>query len=121
MNIMTDPKNIPGEFTLKIAGQERTIKCSFGVIEELETRSLGRPVGEVLMDYLNSKFSPSTTAIIIHAGLKGAKDTRMTKAQVGDALLEQGMADAHAIAMQFMTYACTGGKPIKEGGETGEE
>lgn len=115
---MTDVSNISGEFKINLAGQDRVMKANFACIEALETQILNKGIFEALTDAIQNRGRFSDIAAVIHAGLVANKDTRLTRQEVGQALLEGGLVKYMEVYIEFLTYCVTGG--VKSGGASGE-
>lgn len=112
---MSEIKNIRGEFKITLAGQERTLKSSFDVIEKLETQVLNKGIFETLQQAMANKAKFSDMVSVIHQGLVAAKDTRLSRAEVGAAMVDAGMVTFMQTYIEFLTYCITGGREAKEG------
>lgn len=115
---MTDVSNISGEFKINIAGQDRVMKANFACIEALETQILHKGMFETLTDAIQNRAKFTDIAAVIHAGLAANKDTRLSRQEVGQALLEGGLVKYMEVYIEFLTYCITGG--VKSGGASGE-
>lgn len=116
---MTEITNISGEFQIDLAGQKRTLKANFGCIEALETQILQKGIFETLTDAMQNKGRFYDIAAVIHAGLVANKDTRLTRAEVGQAILEGGLVNYMETYIEFLTYCITGG--VRSKGEPSGE
>lgn len=112
--------NIRGEFTIKLAGQERTLKANFGCIERLETVILKRGLFDALTEALRGTPKFSDVVSVIHEGLVASKDTRLSRHEVGEAIVNEGLINFAEIYVEFLTYCVTGGQKAK-GGAAGEQ
>jgi hypothetical protein len=107
--------NIKGEFTINLAGQDRVMRASFDAVEMLEGNGLKRPILEALADGINGKWAISDMATVFYAGFVANKDTRLTRADVGNALLDEGPSKFFPLYLEFLTYFITGGKDARDG------
>ena len=107
---MAEMTNIRGEFRFQLAGQERVMKANFDCIERLETVILHKGIFETLQDAMQNKAKFTEIVNIIHAGMSAAKDTRLTRAEVGQAIMEEGVVNFVGPCIEFLTYCLTGGK-----------
>lgn len=112
-------ENIRGEFKIQLAGQERTLKASFGAIETLETRLLKRGIMQALSEGMANQGTFTDIVAVIHTGLVAAKDTRMSMQEVGDAIMQAGLINFIEVYVEYLTYCITGGQRAK-GGSSGE-
>lgn len=104
--------NISGSFKINIAGQDRQLKATFGAIEKLEEQ--GIPVLKRLYDA--SSVAPRFVDVVdvIWYGLAGNKDTRLTREQIGEAVLSEGLDKFAPVYIKFLTYCVTGDKTTSE-------
>lgn len=105
-------QNIQGIFTIDLADDERRMKATFGAIEKIETNI--KPIMALLQDAMtyNTKFTDMVG--VIHIGLAASGDTRLKRDEIGEAVLNQGMASFMTPYVEFLTYCVTGGKEGKE-------
>lgn len=107
-------KNISGTFTLEICDIERELKCNFLVIEKLERQVLKRPILQALNEAETGGVYISDVVGVIHAGLEGARDTRLTRNEIGQYVTEKGMSNFLEFYLKFLTYALIGDSELKE-------
>ena len=117
---MSEFTNIRGEFKFNLAGQDRMMRANFDCIERLETTILPKGIFVTLQEAMQNKGKFTDIVNVLHAGMVSAKDTRMTRSEVGQAILEEGVVNHIAIYIEFLTYCITGGKK-SEGGSSGEQ
>ena len=106
-------KNISGVFKVKINGKERDLKCTFGVIEELEKNIYRRPVVAVLNEAIQGHIYTSEVVDTILEGLKGNRDTRFNREDIGQEILEKGIDEYVELFINFLTYAVSGDKSLE--------
>jgi len=101
-------KNISGVFAINLLGQDRQLKATFGAIERLEES--GVPILKRLYDA--TSIAPRFVDIVdvIWYGLAGNKDTRLTRDQIGEAVLAEGLDKFAPVYIKFLTYCITGEK-----------
>lgn len=116
---MTEVTNISGEFHIELAGKKRTLKANFGCIEALETQILQKGIFETLTDAMQNKGRFSDIVAVIHVGLVANKDTRLSRAEVGQAILDGGLVNFMETYIEFLTYCITGG--VRSNGESSGE
>jgi len=101
-------KNIRGEFPITIDGKEYSTKCNFELIERLERHVLNRAIFSALHDAMNGDILFTEIVDVIHAGMKAAKDARLSRNDLGEALHKDGFQNHIAWYVDFLTYALTG-------------
>jgi len=104
-------KNIAGQFKVTLNGRSITLKSTFGAIEVLEQEKLNRPLMGVLQDVVATRQLSMTDIISIYeVGMGAFGDTRMTRAQIGEAIFADGMINHIKPCVEYLTYCLTGGK-----------
>lgn len=104
------------EVKITLAGEERTMRASFHAIRGIEA-ALSKSIIAIISQSGNGDLSMTDAVTIIHHGLRGYDDKRLTFDQVGDAVMEAGFSTASLAAIQFLSVALTGvsvGKPLEE-------
>lgn len=112
-------ENIRGEFKINLAGQDRVLKANFDAIERLETEVFKDGIFVALTSAVQGKPRISDIVSVIYIGLICNKDTRLSRAQVGQAITEEGIVKFAEVYISFLNYCVTGGQEGK-GGSTGE-
>lgn len=102
-------ENIRGEFTVELAGQERTLKCTGGAMDGLEDR-MGKAILRCLREALEGAPYFKDVVTVIHAGLVGNNDKRLSRLQIADAITEAGLNNVMPVYIDFLSYSLTGGK-----------
>ena len=116
---MGEITNISGEFEIELKGKKHTMKANFACIESLETKILNKGIFETLTEAMQNKGKFSDIVSVIQAGLAANKDTRLTRTEIGDAIMQAGLIQYMEVYIEFLTYCITGGVQSK-GGATGE-
>lgn len=112
---MSEPTNIRGEFNIELAGQMRTIKVNFDAIERLEGGLFSKPIVEKLYEAAQGRVAFRDVVTLIDVGLQAAKDTRLSRNQIGEAVLGAGMANYIKTYIDYLTYCINGGQEAKAG------
>lgn len=99
------------QVAITLAGEERVMQASFGALRGIE-----QALGESIISTIARARLIGVTdcAVIIFNGLKGYNDTRLTLEQVGEAVVDQGLAAIGLPCMKFLSIAMNGvsvGKP----------
>lgn len=104
--------NISGTFKINLLGQDRDLKATFGAIEKLEENGLS--ILKRLYDA--STIAPKFVDVVdvIWYGLAGNRDTRLTREQIGEAILAEGLDKFAPVYIKFLTYCVTGDKTGSE-------
>ena len=111
-----------GEVELKIAGQEFTIRPTFGALCELEDRT-GLSVLQIVASMEGGKVRLKTLAQILWAGMYGYDEkTTMTINDVGELIMKEGLVrvveqvDEEGISpiTQFLLNGVLGGEEVEE-------
>jgi DNA-directed RNA polymerase subunit L len=107
-------EKLRNEVTIELAGETRTMRASFSALMDIE-RDLKKSLISLINQAANTgDISVTEAAYIIHHGLRGHKDTRLSFAQVGDAVMEAGLASVLEPVVSFLGVALSGvsvGKP----------
>ncbi|MBR2691777.1 MAG: gene transfer agent family protein [Aquamicrobium sp.] len=102
------------EVEIELAGQTRTMRASFSAIRAIE-KELGKSLVRLINDIgASGDFSVTDAVTIIHHGLRGYNDTRLTLDQIGDAVVVEGFQSKATAAAEFLKVALMGaslGKP----------
>ncbi|MBZ9674554.1 GTA-gp10 family protein [Mesorhizobium sp. ES1-1] len=102
------------EVKIILAGEERTMRATFTAIRAIE-----KDVGKSIMALINQlgqqgDLSVTDAAVVIHNGLRGHDDNRLTLPEVGAAILEAGLTNVSMAVVEFVSMALNGvsvGKP----------
>jgi hypothetical protein len=116
---MSEISNIRGEFKIELAGKERAMRATFEAIERLEGGLLRKTIVETLSDMGRGIVRVGELASVIHTGLACNKDTRLTRSEIGEELVRDGIAKHLPTVINYLSYLITGGQEAK-GGEPGE-
>ena len=116
---MSEPTNIRGEFSIELDGQARTLKANFDAIERLEGGLFNKPIVEKLYEAGQGRVAFRDVVTLIDIGLQANKDTRLSRNQIGEAVLKAGMANYIKVYIEYLTYCINGGQEAKAGA-TGE-
>lgn len=108
---MAEP--LRNEVKVTLACQERTMRATFSAIRAIEA-ALGKSIIAIIGQAGNGDVSMTDTATIIHHGLRGYDDTRLTLEQVGNACMETGFSTASMAAVEFLGLALRGVSPGKQ-------
>lgn len=100
--------NLHGIFHLELAGQQRELKCNFSVVERLERQVFKRPIMEVLNSSINGAINITEIVDTIYVGLEANKDTRLSRDEIGQEVMQKGAVNFVEWYLQFLTYAITG-------------
>lgn len=99
---------VRNEVKIDLAGETRTMKASFPALMDIE-RDLRKSLITLINQAADTGDVSVTEAVtIIHHGLRGNKDTRLTFAEVGDAVMEVGLAEVLAPVVNFLGVALRG-------------
>ena len=112
---MAEITNIRGVFKLSLGGTEREIKATFDAIEKLENDLFKRPVVSVLQSAIAGSVSFRDVVSLIQAGLEAKNDTRLSRKEIGEFILDDGLAAFIPVFIEYLTYCLTGGKEQKKG------
>jgi hypothetical protein len=100
--------NSRGEVTIQLAGEERVMRPTFEAMCAIE-RDLNTNILPLMDRILNkADFGVLTAATIIHHGLKGAGDTRLTLAEVGADVVKQGTTNVFGAVIELLASALHG-------------
>ena len=92
------------------------MRASFTAIRAIET-ALGKSIVAVINQIgQQGDLSFTDAATIIHHGLRGNQDTRLSLDDVGDAVLDEGLGNASVAVVEFLSIALNGvtvGKPVE--------
>lgn len=105
------------EVKIDLAGETRTMRASFSALIEIE-RDLKKSLIALINQAAESgDIGVTEAAVIVHHGLRGYQDARLTYAQVGEAIMEAGLPNILGAVMEFLGKALNGvtmGKPQPE-------
>ncbi len=104
--------NISGTFELELGGKKRDLKCNFGAVEALEGAIIKRPLIALLNDALTGNIFFLHVLETVIQGLKSNGDTRMTREEIGQEMLEKGLDTFIPFFIEFLTYASVGSKKL---------
>lgn len=102
------PKNISGEFKVNISDEEYTLKMTYGVAESIEQFIIGRSIMELLTEALNGRARISDVTKVFHACLQPEEKKPFTAAQLGEAIMENGLKKYAETYSRLLTYALNG-------------
>jgi hypothetical protein len=100
--------NIQGIFRVFLEGKDRDVKITFGVVEDLESFYFKRPLVQVLNDSVNGKIFLKDVVNLIYCGLHANQDTRFSREQIGEYVLEQGLINYKEFFETCLTYSVSG-------------
>ena len=104
------------EVEIELSGETRTMRASFAAIRSIES-ALGRSIVAVINQIgQQGDLSFTDAATIVHFGLRGYDDKRLTLEQVGDAIMGIGLAKVSVPVVEFVSLALSGvsvGKPME--------
>ena len=102
------------EVEIELSGEKRVMRASFAAIALIE-RQLGKSMTSIINKIAGGDLSVTEAVTIIHHGLRGYDDKRLSFDQVGDAVMERGMnSDISIAVVEFAQLALNGvsvGKP----------
>jgi hypothetical protein len=101
------------EVSITLAGEERIMRATFTAIVAIE-KALGKSMTAIINQVAAGDISITDSALIVYHGLRGNQDTRMSFEQVGEALVEAGMAAVSLPVVEFVSRSLSGvsvGKP----------
>lgn len=105
--------DLRNEVTITIAGEERTMRATFGALRAIE-QTLGTSVLGLVKKAMHSELGIFETAVVIFNGLKGFDDTRLSLEQVGEGVVIEGLNSVTMPVLDFIGKAMKGvqvGKP----------
>lgn len=96
------------EVAITLGGVERTMRATFTAIRAIEA-AVGKSLIALISQVgANGDLSITDAATIIHHGLRGADDKRLTLEQVGDAVMEAGYSKVSIPVIEFLSTALNG-------------
>jgi hypothetical protein len=104
----TSPRN---EVRITLAGTERVMRPTFGVMVAIE-RDLKKPWAQLGQMVLDGTYGINDIATIIHHGLKGFGDTRLTFEQVGEAVATEGLNEMVKPVIELISIGFQGVKDV---------
>lgn len=107
---MENPRN---EVKITLAGEERTMRASFEAIFAIEAAT-GKSMTAIINQVADGDLSITQAATIVHHGLRGYGDSRLTFGQVGAAIVEAGLGEVSLPIVHFVQSSLNGvsvGKP----------
>jgi len=99
--------NARGDVSIYLDGQERVMRPSFEAIWGIE-RDLNTNIMPLLHRISNGDVGVYQCAVIIFHGLRGNEDTRLTLAQVGEAVVKGGLTVVGVPVISFVMKALKG-------------
>lgn len=112
--------NARGEVKIQLAGEERIMRPTFEAIANIE-RELSINTLPLLKKMSTGDIGVRAAAVVVYYGLKGYGDTRMSLAEVGDAVIVQGLNDLGVSISEFLITALEGVKNLGKGEEVKTE
>ena len=110
-------QNIKGEFFIELLGQRRAIRATFGAAERLEGAGglSNRSIIATLNNMLTANVRIGDLIAIVEAGLEAARnDTRFTREQIGEHIVDAGIQSVLPSLIEYLTYFITGGNQQKK-------
>lgn len=101
--------SINNSVTIILAGQERTLKATFKAMREIE-RVLQRPWASLGNMVVSGTMGVTEMATIIHQGLLGFNDTRLSFDEVGEAVVAEGIQTLLDPVTSFILIGFRGAK-----------
>lgn len=95
------------ELDITIAGQKRTMRASFEAIEAIENVT-GKSISMLVASVNGSDIGVGLATDVVFHGLRGFGDTRLTRQEVGEAIIEEGIIKVGAPILQFLLIAFRG-------------
>jgi hypothetical protein len=105
--------NLRNEVKISLAGEERTMRASFEVIVAIESAT-GKSMTALINQIANGDMSVTEAATIVHHGLRGFDDRRLSYQEVGNAVVEAGLGNVSIPIVEFVSKSLNGvsvGKP----------
>lgn len=106
-------RNISGTFEIELLGKKRDVKCTFGAVEALEGAIIKRPLISLLNDALVGNIFFLHVLEVVIQGLKANGDTRFTREEIGQEMLDKGLDTFIPFFIEFLTYASVGSKALQ--------
>lgn len=95
------------ELDITLAGQKRTMRASFEAIEAIESVT-GKSISMIVASVSGNDIGVTLATDVIFQGLRGYGDTRLTRQEVGEAVIEEGIIQVGAPVLQFLLLAFRG-------------
>lgn len=92
------------ESTITLAGQERTMRADFQAIRGIESE-LKTDFVPLAMQMAQSRVGLNHLVVIIANGLKGNGDTRLSREEIGEAIMQRGILKVTREVNDFMSIA----------------
>lgn len=105
--------NLRNEVSIQLAGIERTMRASFTAIVAIE-KAVGKSMTAIISQIASGDLSVTEAATIIHHGLRGFDDKRLSFEQVGEAVVVAGLTNISTAVVEFVSASLNGvsvGKP----------
>jgi hypothetical protein len=99
--------NSRGEVLIQLAGEERTMRPTFEAIAAIE-RDLKINSLPLLKKFAAGDVGVRESATIVYHGLRGFGDTRLSLAEVGDAIIMQGLNEMALAISEFLIASLEG-------------
>ncbi|WP_442577864.1 gene transfer agent family protein [Mesorhizobium sp. ASY16-5R] len=101
-------ETLRNEVTITLAGEDRTMRATFGAIRAIEG-ALGKSM-IALINQIGQQGDLSITdaATIVHHGLRGHDDPRLTLEEVGEGIVEAGLSKISLPVVEFVSRALSG-------------
>lgn len=109
---MTDALN--NKVSITLCGADRDMRASFKTMRNIEV-TLKRPWAALGQMVAEGSYGIGDLAAIIHEGLLGNDDRRMSLDDVGEEILTQGMGAVIQPVIEFITMGFKGTKPVASG------
>lgn len=103
--------NSRGEIIIQLAGEERVMRPTFDAIAGIE-RDLKINSLPLLKKFAAGDVGVRDSATIVYHGLRGYGDTRLTLAEIGDAIIMQGLNELALPISEFLIASLEGVKGL---------
>lgn len=100
--------NISGIFEVELFGRVIEAKATFETLERLEGRVFKRPIVDVLTEAIQGRAAHLDMVATVCEGLRGNGDTRYTREQIGQEMLEKGFYKFAKFHISLLTYLVSG-------------
>jgi hypothetical protein len=97
------------EVKISLGGVDRTMRATFKAIYAIE-KDLGKPWSHVGQMVIEGSYGVREIATIIHHGLRGYDDNRLSFDEVGEAVMQEGINNCVAPIVEFISIAFQGVK-----------
>lgn len=96
------------EISIDLAGETRTMRATFKTMRAIERDCKQSILAMVTQRFAQGEFGIDQAAYVIHHGLLGNEDERLSFDEVGEEIMKVGLSDIGMKVLDFLSLALEG-------------